>query len=159
MGSCSVMGSYGVVWVVMNLHPTYRHMYPWWKINDEWRKSENYSLLPSLIYVFFSPSLLPLLPLFSCKSDFPFSLYNLSIFFSLVFSLSLTTIPTTAEATAAATVVPAEQQQYQQSSRIAAIEAVQQQQQYQQNSSSRSNNNNNSRSTSRTAAAEVAQQQ
>jgi len=35
MGSCNVMESYGVVWVVMNLYPIYRHMYPWLKINDE----------------------------------------------------------------------------------------------------------------------------
>jgi len=67
-------------------------------MNEE--KSENYSPLPALIYVFFSPSPFLSLPLFPCKTHFPPPLYNPSISLSLVFSLSLTTIPPTTAAAA-----------------------------------------------------------
>ena len=50
MGSYNVMESYGVVWVVMNLYPTYMHMYSLLKINDDEEKLKFNPLLQVLPY-------------------------------------------------------------------------------------------------------------
>ena len=46
------MGRYEVVWVVMNMYPTYRHMYSWLKIN-EWIEINGFLpyLLSSLCFI------------------------------------------------------------------------------------------------------------